>query len=552
MMIAYSSCLGRSLMPFKYLLLLGILMACNRVSKNGDAARTVEKPNILFAFADDWGKYASCYQGIDGPRSINALFNTPNVDRIANEGILFKHAFVNAPSCTPCRSSLLSGQHFFRTGRGAILQGAEWDESIPTFPLLLHNSGYHIGYTYKVWSPGKPPDAGYGGVKNRFQRAAQFNNFSQHVAKFMDEDGKSLEEAKGVLYEEVRNNFQDFLDAREHDQPFCYWWGPTNVHRKWIYGSGERFWNLDPEKLKGKMPSFLPDVDTVRTDFADYLGEIMAFDAGLGLLLSILEDRGELDNTLIVVSGDHGFPGMTNGKCNLYDFGVQVPLVARWPGVIGSRRKVEDFVSLPDLAPTFLEAAGVALPKEMTSRSLMGIFRSGNNGQIEDDRDYVITGRERHVRMARAGALPYPQRAIRTKEFLYIINFEPDRYPMGDPLGVDDNNYVPDINELTNNTFHAFGDYDASPSKAWIVAHRREPDNKKYFQFAFGKRPAEELFEIRTDSDQVINLAGDPQYEEVRKKLRNQLMDVLSGTGDPRVISDVIPYEHPPFAGEEE
>ena len=115
-----------------------------------------ERPNILFAFADDWGRHASAYAKIDGPGSENDAIQTPNFDALARSGVLFRNAFVNAPSCTPCRSSLLSGQHFWRTGRGAILQGAVWDETIPTWPLLLRESGYHVGFTFKVWSPGTP------------------------------------------------------------------------------------------------------------------------------------------------------------------------------------------------------------------------------------------------------------------------------------------------------------------------------------------------------------------------------------------------------------
>ena len=109
------------------------------------------QPNIVFAFADDWGRYASAYRQVEGPNSLSQLITTPNFDRIANEGALFTNAFVPAPSCTPWGSSLLSGQYFWQTGLGAILQGAVWDESIPTYPLELEKSGYHIGYTYKVW-----------------------------------------------------------------------------------------------------------------------------------------------------------------------------------------------------------------------------------------------------------------------------------------------------------------------------------------------------------------------------------------------------------------
>ncbi len=526
-----------------FVLILLLLSGCN-----GHQAVKTARPNILFAFADDWGKYAGCYGQIDGANSINALLKTPNIDRVAHEGVLFKHAFVNAPSCTPCRSSLLSGQHFYRTGLGAILQGAVWDDSIPTFPLLLQEGGYHIGYTYKVWSPGTPQDAGFGGKKNRYQQEAKFNNYSQNVTKFMAENGISLDSAKAILHQEVRDNFSAFLKARNQDQPFCYWWGPTNVHRKWTYGSGNALWDIDPDALEGKIPAFLPDVDTIREDFADYLGEVLAFDAGLGVIMDMLEEMDELDNTLLVVSGDHGFPGMTNGKCNLYDFGVQVALMARWPGVIPSNRIVDDFVTLPDLAPTFLEAGHIPIPAEVTFRSLLPILQSKVSGQVEPDRDHVITGRERHVRLARAGELPYPQRAIRTEDYLYIINFEPDRYPMGDPLVVDDE-YVANIDELTNNTFHAFADFDASPSKAWVVAHRNDPENGRYYQFAFGKRPAEELFDVRKDPDQINNLATDPDYLDIKDKLRNQLMDSLKETGDPRVTREKVPFEYPPYAG---
>ena len=100
-----------------------------------DAARTKpadRRPNIVFCFADDWGRYASVYANVEARPSINQVIKTPVIDRMAREGVLFKNAFVTAPSCTPCRSSLLSGQYFFRTGRGAILHGAVWDSSIPT------------------------------------------------------------------------------------------------------------------------------------------------------------------------------------------------------------------------------------------------------------------------------------------------------------------------------------------------------------------------------------------------------------------------------------
>lgn len=191
--------------------------------------------------------------------------------------------------------------------------------------------------------------------------------------------GKSVAEAKGELLNEVRDNFRGFLRTRDDGQSFCYWFGPTNVHRKWIKGSGRKLWGIDPESLKGKLPPFLPDVPVVREDVADYFGEIAAFDAALGVLLAELKTAGELDNTLIVVSGDHGPPGFPHGKCNLYDFGAGVPLAIAGPGVVGGR-VVDDFVNLPDLAPTFLDTGAVDVPDVMTARSLWPVLKSEKEG----------------------------------------------------------------------------------------------------------------------------------------------------------------------------
>ncbi len=503
------------------------------------------RPNILFCFADDWGRYASAYADVDGRPSPNQVVKTPNIDRVAREGVLFKNAFVTAPSCTPCRSSILSGQYFFRTGRGAILQGAEWDSSIPAFPLLLHESGYHVGETYKVWSPGTPNDAPYGAGTFAYEKAGgAFNNFSENVTK-MVAAGEPLEGAKQKLYGEVRGNFDAFLKSRKDGQPFCYWFGPTNVHRLWEKGSGKALWGIDPEALSGKLPKFLPDVPEVREDFADYLGEIQAFDAAIGVLLEQLDKAGELDNTLIVISGDHGAPGFPHGKCNLYDFGVGVALIAKWPGG-KSGRMVDDFVNLMDLAPTFLEVGGIKPPAVMTGRSVVDVLKSDRSGQVDPKRTWVVTGRERHVAAAREDNLPYPQRALRTKDFLYIRNFKPDRWPLGAPYGATDDN-VPSAKELENNTFAAFPDMDASPTKAWLIEHRHEEEWKPYYDYAFSKRPGEELYDLRKDPDETKNVADEPVYADAQRELADRLLKILTDASDPRVTGDGQTFERSPF-----
>jgi uncharacterized sulfatase len=201
-----------------------------------------------------------------------------------------------------------------------------------------------------------------------------------------------------------------------------------------------------------------------------------------------------------------------------------------------------------ELAPTFLEAGGVDPPEVMTGRSLMPILISEATGQVDPDRTWVITGRERHVAAAREGALPYPQRALRTQDYLYIINFKPDRWPMGDPQVITDD-FTPTTDLMTNNTFVAFGDLDASPTKAWLV-EQRTTDSRSY-AYAFAKRPYEELYVLADDPDQIHNVAGQTRYASIQRVLNDQLMAELQRTGDPRVTGDGTTFDKPPFAGGE-
>ena len=379
------------------------------MSRTKNSLVSDNKPNIVFAFADDWGRYAHIYSKFENnapvTSSVNEFVDTPNFDRVADEGVIFLNALVPAPSCTPCRSSVLSGRYFWQTGLGAILSGAVWDDTIQTFPLELETKGgYFVGYTYKVWAPGLSLNAPMGGTRTQYQRAG--NNFA-HFSHWVTCNAKSLgsvEAAKNALYEETRENFREFLEdwrhTRENDvtaKPFFYWWGPTNTHRTWEQGSGKALWNIDPDVLKGRLPSFLSDVHEIREDIADYLGECQAVDGGIGVLLDELERTGELENTLFVVSGDHGIPGVPRAKCNLYDIGCEVALAARWPGKIKPGRVVKDFINIMDLAPTFCEAGQILIPDCMVGESLLPLLTSEvMDGQIDEKRDYVVMGRERH------------------------------------------------------------------------------------------------------------------------------------------------------------
>lgn len=488
------------------------------------------RPNIVLAFADDLGRYASAYRRA-GVRSVNDHIQTPATDRIAAEGALFWNAFVSVPSCTPSRAALISGRHFFRNGSHSQLHFPwngdrtedPWND-VRGFGLMLADVGYHIGWSYKMHIS----EDRMGGPEHNYERAgAKFKQFSQNVSQAAD-----IATGKAELLDEVRQNFGDFLaDRKDDDQPFFYSFNPTNTHRAWEQGSGQALWGVNPDLLRGLLPGGLPDEPEIREDFADYLGEVMAFDAGVEVLLVELEQRGMLDHTLVIISGDHGAPGFPRAKANLYDFGTQVPLVMRLPGQIEAGRQIEPPVSLLDLAPTILHAAGLKPTPDMNGQNLLPILVHG--GDESKLRGWAITGRETHVNVAREGKLPYPQRALRTRDHLYIINFKPDRWPVATPPL-----QRPEIERRRM-------DLDFGPTRDWFTAREGDPGIAEFWRLGFAQRPEEELYDVAKDPDQVRNLAGLSAYAAIQNELRAQLLSELRANDDPRLNNDA--FDRPPY-----
>ncbi len=521
------------------------ILAAN-CSQTSFAAEPDKRPNVLFIFADDWGRHAGIYRDIDGPGTMNELVQTPHIDALAKQGVVFRSAFVSSPSCTPCRSALFTGQHFWRCGRGSILRNAKWEESQIPFVQPLRQSGYQLGLSFKAWGPGKPNNAPLNSAEFKLNAGAAFNQFSQTVTRKVAK-GQDIEQAKAQLVAEVAANFTSLLEQRDPSKPFFYWFGPTHTHRPWVRGSGKALWNLDPDLLRGKLPAFLADVPEVREDIADYLGEVMALDQAVGALVEQVKTAGLWDNTIIVLSGDHGAPGFPHGKCNLYDFGSRVPLIIagnRISGAADGARVIDDLVSLTDLAPTLLEAAALPIPETMTGRSLLGVLRDPEAVRLTPERDAVFIGRERHVDTARAENLPYPQRAIRTPDYLYIINFKPDRWPLGNPRNLDGQ---VNLEQISSNTHYTLADEDAGPAKAWLVGQRNSREWQSLFNHAYGKRPYAELYDLRSDPDQMNNVAESEKYQALRRELHQRLMDELTATQDPRVVADGRFFETSPM-----
>ncbi|MBW7995636.1 MAG: sulfatase [Candidatus Glassbacteria bacterium] len=451
----------------------------------GPACRAGNKkvrPNILLLMSDNhsWN-HLGCY----GDRVVQ----TPNIDRIAAQGVKFSHAFCAAPSCSPARAGMLSGQDIWRLEEGANLWGILPD-MFPFYTDLLEASGYHVGSQGKGWGPGSVAESG-----------REYNH-------------------GGRTY----NSFGEFLEKNLSDQPWCYWFSSQNPHRPYELGSGERS-GMDPAEVE--VPSYLPDNDAVRGDICDYYFEIQKFDAEVGEILRTLDASGQREKTLIVICSDNGWQ-MPRGLANLYDFGTRIPLIFSWQRQIQEGRTVDDLINLNDLAPTFLEIAGVPVPAEMTARSLTNLLFSSRSGRIDPARNRVFTARERHA-LCRMNGLGYPGRAIRTRDFLYIRNYEPERWPGGDPP--------------------LFGDCDAhmlhypAPTKIHLLAHRDEPEIKPLFDLAFAKRPEEELYDLRSDPDQMNNLAESADCQAQREELSNALNEYLSATDDPRISGKELKWE---------
>jgi arylsulfatase A-like enzyme len=446
--------------------------------------RTDSRPNILVIIDDDWGyPHAGAYG--------DKVVKTPHFDRVAREGVLFTNAFAAAPSCTPSRASLLTGRAVHQLAEGGNLWGF-LPSRFAVYPDLLESAGYVVGVTRKGWGPGN------------FQAGGRTRNPAG--AQFAD--------------------FEEFYRQAPKDKPFCFWFGTNDPHRPYEKGSGARSgMKLDDVVV----PAFLPDTPEVRSDILDYYYEVERADREAGAILAALERDGRLDNTIVVWTGDNGMP-FPRAKANVYDGGTHVPLAIRYPPRVKGGRTLDDFAVLTDLAPTLLEAAGLSAPAGMTGRSLMPLLA----GQRQPGRDAVFLERERHANVRR-GDLSYPARAIRTKDFLYIRNLRPDRWPAGDP-------------EMYF-AVGPFGDIDGGPSKDLLLARQSDPAIGRYFALATAKRPAEELYDLRKDPGQIENVAMRPELAQAKKELRAALDKWMRDTGDPRATTDDDRWDRYPYFG---
>lgn len=469
------------------------------------------RPNILFVISDDHSyPHASVY-GAD-------FVETPAFDRIAEEGVLFTNAFSASPGCSPSRAAMLTGRYPWQIEEAGT-HASLFPKKYTVLPDLLENTGYKIGYTGKGWGPGDWQASG----RERNPAGPAFQE------EMLTPPHQWISEV------DYAANFQSFLEQRSANEPFYFWLGTFEPHRAYEKGIGVAA-GKDIEDVK--VPDYLPDTPEVRSDMLDYAVEIEWFDQHLARSLELLEERGELHNTLVIVTSDNGMP-FPRAKATLYEDGIHVPLAIQWGERISGGRVVSDLVSLIDLMPTILDVAGVEYQGafEMTGRSLTDILTSEEQGKQSASRYAVYSGRERHS-SSRWNNLGYPQRAIRTHEYLYIRNFAPERWPAGSPRRIEDGTMTP-----MHSGYH---DIDAAPTLDVMTQQAEDPYFNRYLYLSVGKRPAEELYDIQNDPGCINNLALNSDYEETTERLRNRLLAKLEETGDPLVSGNQEVWESYP------
>jgi arylsulfatase A-like enzyme len=467
-----------------------------------------KRPNILLAIADDWGfGHASAYGC--------GWIKTPGFDRVAREGLLFTRAYTPNAKCAPSRACLLTGRNSWQL-EAACNHICFFPPKFKTYAEALSEHGYFVGKTTKGWGPGVANDDA-GKPRQMAGRAFEMQ--------------KAAPPASGIGNSDYAGNFDDFLKAVPADRPWCFWAGAVEPHRGYEYGSGvakggKRLTDID------RVPGYWPDNEVIRNDMLDYGYEVEHFDRHLARMLEALEQRGELDNTLIVVTSDHGMP-FPRCKGNAYEASNHVPLAIMWKGGIQDPGRVlGDYISFIDLAPTFIEVAGLSWSQTgmqpTAGRSLTDLFAAANDRQSNPTRDHVLIGQERHD-VGRPQDWGYPIRGIHKGDMLYLHNLEPTRWPACNP----ETGYL---------------NCDGSPTKTEVLNGRIDPQGRRFWQACFGKRPAEELYDLKRDPDCLNNLADDPQHQALKQQLKTQLFSELKAQDDPRMFGRGHIFEEYPYA----
>lgn len=419
------------------------------------AAEPAERPNVVWIIGEDMGPELGCY---GDPNAI-----TPNMDRLARQGARFTRAYTHAPVCAPCRSGLITGR--YPTSIGSHHMRSTLLDPPPMFTSFLQQSGYTVAW---------PTKAGYGKTDFNFQVPA------------------------GAF--DVVTDWTKEIPR----QPFFGYFNITTSHESQIRAPAEVFARntaaLDPSQRQDparmRVPAYHPDTPEVRRDLANYYELVTAVDHKVGEVLAALDRAGIADNTLVILTGDHG-RGLPRSKRWVYEQGTHVPLIVRWPGRVEPGTVREDLACFLDLAPTTLAAAGVEIPETLDGRVIVG-------PGTEPAPRYVFAARDR------MDEAEDRIRAVRDARYRYVRNFHPER-PYAQRIA-----YM----ELM------------PTMRVWRERAAAGTLDDAQALFFAPTKPPEELYDVEADPDEVRNLAGDPAHRAKLEELRKALDGWIADTGD--------------------
>ncbi len=488
---------------FSFLPLLFVCFSCTSIEKEDKEVL----PNILFAIADD---QSFPHAGAYGCNWVN----TPAFDRIAKEGLLFTKAYTSNAKCAPSRASILTGRNSWLLEEAAN-HWPNFPEKFKTFPEVLQEAGYFVGRTGKGWAPGIAE-------KNGKPRELIGENYIEH---------KLIPPTHGISDNDYAENFSSFLKVRDQNKPFFFWYGSIEPHRDYEFESGIKKGNKLPTEIT-QVPPFWPDVDSIRTDMLDYAFEIEHFDHHLEKMIKTLEESGELNNTIIIVTSDNGMP-FPRIKGQIYEYDNHLPLAIMWgKGIKNPGRIIDHYVNFTDFTPTILDLIHISLEDSgmlpVNGQSLMNMFKDTFPEDYAKGREFVLIGKERHD-IGRPNDEGYPVRGIIKNDLVFSQNFKPERWPAGNP----ETGYL--------NT-------DGSPTKTVILNEKRRKTESIYWDLSFGKRNEEELYDLSKDPFCMINVANDSTYLERKTALKALMYDELMKQGDPRILGNGDIFDHYRYA----
>ena len=447
-----------------------ILLICMSVcgaaisARAEDASNASTKPNILVLIADDAGMDFGCY-GNDG-------IKTPNIDALAASGLRIDKAFLTGSQCSPSRTAMITGQFAHTIGTEKL--SSKIDASTMTIPDYLSEQGYFTGLMLKNHMEGKGDQ--------------RFHWYGRGFG-FYREDPAEWDRT-------VADGFSTFLDSAD-DKPFFMWLGFIDPHRPYNDHAIEKV--NDPRDVT--VPPHLVDDEATRRDLADYYDEISRMDGHVGEVLAVLKERKELEDTLIVFVSDNGMP-FPRAKGSVYDTGIRTPLIFSWGDRIeaGSVNK-KDLVSTIDLAPTLLDAAGIAKPEPMYGESLLPLLL----GDANSSRKHVFS--ERHHKRSDEHLL-----TIRSATHKLIRTF--------------------DMN--ADQPLITVGEVYTSPS--WYALQENEeagtltPGQRRILEIP---RAEIELYDLAADPHELVNIADNPENQTIVRDLSGRLQQLRRETNDP-------------------